>query len=137
MRTIHGAIPSWPGIARRRTGVLPNALCPGHPRRPMAPQSPIPSAPCRLSIWAACKPDHVDGRGKPGHDGKCHGNQRLTRLFLVSDSEAIQTEPRLETPGLDRFALLAMTESALGYGPLSRPCGRGLGGGAGELRRDP
>src|SRR5271169_1502355 len=78
----------------------------------MAPQSPILSAPSRLSSWAACKPDHVDGRDKPGHDGKCHGNQRLTRLFLVSDSEAIQTEPRLETPSLDRFALLAMTDSA-------------------------
>src|SRR5271163_3164012 len=99
-------------LARRRTGVLPNALCPDHPRRPMAPQSPILSAPCRLSVWAACKPDHVDGRDKPGHDGKCHGNQRLTRLFLVSDSEAIQTVPRLETPSLDRFALLAMTDSA-------------------------
>jgi len=36
--------------------------CPGHPRRPMAPQSPILSAPCRLSILAACKPDYVDGR---------------------------------------------------------------------------
>jgi hypothetical protein len=27
-------------------------------------------------------------------------------------SEATQTKPQLETPSLDRFALLAMTESA-------------------------
>src|ERR1700733_2038883 len=68
---------SWPGIARRRTGVLLNALCPGHPRRAPAPRSPILLAPCRPNIWGACKPDHVDGGDKPGHDGKCHGNQRL------------------------------------------------------------
>jgi hypothetical protein len=37
-------------------------------------------------------------------------NQRGNRLFLVSDSEAIQTEPQLETPSLGRFALLAMTD---------------------------
>ena len=60
--------------------------------------------------------NHVDGRDKPGHDGKRHGNQRLSFLFLVataaviaSDSEATQTEPQLETPSLGCFALLAMT----------------------------
>src|ERR1700722_17374319 len=58
--------------------------CPGHPRRPLAPRRPIRSAPCRLSAWAACKSNHVDGRDKPGHDGKWHGKQDLTSLFLVS-----------------------------------------------------
>ena len=50
---------SWPCIARRRTGVLLNALCPGHPRRPMAPQSCIRSAHFRLG---SVKPHHVDVR---------------------------------------------------------------------------
>jgi len=35
----------------------------------------------------------------------------VTRLFLVSDSEATPAKPRLEAPSLDRFALLAMMES--------------------------
>ena len=58
--------------------------CPGRLRRPIAPRSPTLSAPCRLSTWAACRPNHVDGRDKPGHDGKWHGKQDLTSLFLVS-----------------------------------------------------
>jgi hypothetical protein len=31
---------------------------------------------------------------------------------IVSDTEAIQTKPQLQTPSLDRFALLAMTDRA-------------------------
>src|SRR5271163_2893514 len=109
MRTIHGAIPSWPGIARRRTGVPPNALCPGHPRRPMAPQSPIPPAPYRLSTWAACKPNHVDGRDKPGHDGKRHGNQRLSKLVSGWFGTGLRRTPLNETGDVTSAALTVMT----------------------------
>ena len=44
------------------------------------------SAPDRQSLGASAKPDHVDGRDKPGHDGKWHGNHDLTSLFRVSRS---------------------------------------------------
>jgi hypothetical protein len=54
--------PSWPGLA---------------------PQFQIQSAPDRLSIWATCEPDHVDGRDKPGHDGKWHGKQNLTQFVSI------------------------------------------------------
>jgi hypothetical protein len=40
-------------------------------------------------------------------------SDRSSFAVIASDSEAIQTKPQLETPRLDRFALLAMTESAL------------------------
>ena len=39
--------------------------CPGHPRRPIAGRFHILLAPERLSIWAVCKLNHVDGRDKP------------------------------------------------------------------------
>jgi hypothetical protein len=38
---------------------------------------------------------------------------RRARTVIASNSEAIQTKLQLETPSLDRFALLAMTESAV------------------------
>jgi hypothetical protein len=40
-------------------------------------------------------------------------NQRGNRLFLVSDSEASQTEPQMRGRSLDGVALLAMTDGAL------------------------
>jgi hypothetical protein len=50
---------------------------------------------CRrlLSAWAVYKPNHVDGRDKPGHDGKCHGKQDLTSLFLVSEAKQFSPPP--------------------------------------------
>jgi hypothetical protein len=75
---------SAPSLRDSRRPHRHGRACPGHPRRPMAPLFQIQSAPDRLSIWAACEPDHVDGRDKPGHDGKGHGKQNLTSLFLVS-----------------------------------------------------
>ena len=49
----------------------------------------------RSLLWrAACKPNRVDGRDKPGHDGKWHGNQRLTRLFLVGISSVSPSPAR-------------------------------------------
>jgi hypothetical protein len=36
--------------------------------------------------------------------------QQVEQIVIASDSEAIQTEPQLETPSLGRFALLAMTD---------------------------
>src|SRR5271155_3225856 len=38
--------------------------CPGHPRRPVTRRFHILLAPERLGVGAACKLNHVDGRGK-------------------------------------------------------------------------
>jgi hypothetical protein len=38
-------------------------------------------------------------------------NKGIEGPVIASDSEAIQTKPQLPTPGLDRFALLAMTDT--------------------------
>ena len=68
--------------------------CPGHPLRPAALRFLIRLAPDRQNVWAARKLNHVDGRDKPGHDGKWLGKQDLTRentelllpdIFLRSD----------------------------------------------------
>ncbi len=85
-----------------RSHPVMDGLRPGHPRRPMAPQSPILSAPCRLSTWAACKPNHVDGRDKPGHDGKWHGKQDLTSLFLVSAATRLPSARNVTCATSDR-----------------------------------
>ena len=42
----------------------------------------------------------------------------IEQIVIASDSEAIQTEPQLETPSLGRLALLAMTD---GRGFLTGP----------------
>ena len=65
--------------ASRRHGRDEPWACPGHPRRPTGPRSPVLLAPCRPSVWAARELNHVDGRDKPSHHGKWHGNQRLRR----------------------------------------------------------
>ena len=46
------------------------------------------SASCRLSIWAACKPNHVDGRDKPGHDGKWQWKSGLYQFVSRDRSHA-------------------------------------------------
>jgi hypothetical protein len=71
MRTIHGAIPSWPGLSRPSTSSTGAGVS-------------YTVGACRLSAWAACKSNHMDGLDKPGHDGKWHGNQDLISLFLSS-----------------------------------------------------
>jgi hypothetical protein len=43
-------------------------------------------APDRQSLATSAKPNHVDGRDKPGNDGKWHGRQDLASLFLVSSA---------------------------------------------------
>ena len=61
--------------------------------------------------WAACEPNHVDGRDKPGHDGKWHGKQDLTSFFL--SSVAKQPRGRGTQPlGCFVASLLAMTYKA-------------------------
>src|SRR5271169_802663 len=57
---------------------------PGHPRRPAAPAFPALLA-RSAKPWGLGQPDHVDGRDKPGHDGKWHGKQDLTSLFNTSE----------------------------------------------------
>jgi hypothetical protein len=42
-----------------------------------------------------------------------HATGDRASTFIASDSEATQTNPQLETSGLGRVALLAMTESAV------------------------
>jgi hypothetical protein len=84
----HGWIPAFAGMTRvglegeveavvSDGAIRHGRACPGHPRRPTARQCRILLAPDRLSIRTACEPNHVDGRDKPGHDGKWHGSQRV------------------------------------------------------------
>jgi hypothetical protein len=65
--------------------------CPGLPRPIHVGPLHRPSPRCWRPIgkpWASAKPNHVDGRDEPGHDGKWHGKQDLTSLFLVSSALA-------------------------------------------------
>jgi len=84
---------SWPGLARRETGVLPDALGPGPPREHRSANQSIDHKSLPVPVTRRRRQGGVEDRVKPGQDGRGRSIDRYRYKNQIRGSHSLGGAP--------------------------------------------